>query len=134
MALKNLLLFEDFRVNERESEGFHKDMTDQEAYALFKAMYPKMEPDGEDLKKFQSMSQDEILKELDKQSKVWDVFNETDGVPVSFEDMDIYGAFEMVKKFKDRFKHQGYYLTARRDRIDPEEVHLIISKGEPSEE
>ena len=57
--------------------------------------------------------------------KLFIVFNETDGVPVTHEPVSEEQADEIIKFFPDRFKHQGYYLTSGRVRIDPKEVVLV---------
>ena len=57
--------------------------------------------------------------------KLFIVFNETDGVPVTHEPVSEEQADEIIKSFPDRFKHQGYYLTSGRERIDPKDVVLV---------
>lgn len=53
------------------------------------------------------------------------VFNETDGIAVTYEPVSSDAADEIIRTFPDRFKHQGYYLTSGRDRIDPKDVVLV---------
>lgn len=57
--------------------------------------------------------------------KLFIVFNETDGIPVTHEPVSSDVADEIIKTFPDRFRHQGYYLTSGRVRIDPKQVVLV---------
>jgi hypothetical protein len=57
--------------------------------------------------------------------KLFTVFNQTDGIPVSHGPVSEKRADEIIRTFPDRFKHQGYYLTGRRERIDPKDVVLV---------
>ena len=57
--------------------------------------------------------------------KLYIVFNKTDGIPVTHEPVSEVQADEIIKTFPDRFKHQGYYLTSGRARIDPKDVVLV---------
>ena len=52
------------------------------------------------------------------------VMNQTDGTPASPEVMSDADADKFIQEFPKRFKAQGYYLTNRRERIDPLDVRL----------
>jgi len=55
------------------------------------------------------------------------LWNETDQVfasPETFETEANASAF--AKRFRQRYAAQGYYLTADRVRIPPEEVELLV--------
>ena len=56
--------------------------------------------------------------------KLFMVFNDTDGVPVTYEPVTEDQADEIIKNFPERFAQQGYYLTARHDRIPARYVQL----------
>lgn len=59
------------------------------------------------------------------------VFNETDGIPAFCEPFaTLADAEKAVAEFPKRFAAQGYYLTARRERIDPRDVELTIEEVE----
>lgn len=61
------------------------------------------------------------------------VYNRTDGVFASPDAMTNDEAAAFVQAFRQRYTRQGYYLTARRERIRPEDVQLeIIGDDEPS--
>lgn len=54
------------------------------------------------------------------------VFNRTDGIFADPRIMTLDEARAFVRDFPMRFAHQGYYLTAKRERIRPEAVVLEI--------
>ena len=54
------------------------------------------------------------------------VFNETDGILVHTGPITRSSAERLIRQFRARFRGQGFYLTARRERINPEEVQLSV--------
>jgi len=54
------------------------------------------------------------------------VFNHTDGVWASAMAMSKSEAEQFVQEFPGRFRRQGYYLTAARERIPPRDVELEV--------
>jgi hypothetical protein len=54
------------------------------------------------------------------------VINETDGIIASPKAMTKKEAETFIKKFPDRFKLQGYYLTSNNERISPEMIKFSI--------
>lgn len=61
------------------------------------------------------------------------VFNETDGIFVTHEPVSYEQAKEIVREFPNRFKQQGYYLTATQERIPADQVLLTIMMVEDYE-
>lgn len=61
------------------------------------------------------------------------VFNRTDGIYASNDEMTKKEAERFVRDFPKRFAHQGYYLTSSRVRIDPREVVLTLEPVGPDE-
>jgi len=57
------------------------------------------------------------------------VFNRTDGIPASPNIMTLQEAEAFVSEFPERYKRQGYYLTASGRRIPPEAVELEIEEA-----
>lgn len=62
------------------------------------------------------------------------VWNATDGL---YADLAVYptraAAESAVEAFRARFKRQGYYFTARCERIPPEEIAIEIIEAAPEE-
>jgi hypothetical protein len=57
------------------------------------------------------------------------VWNATDKIMASPEEFESsYAAFRFVTAFKRRFKEQGYYLTAQRERIPVSDVKLEVKE------
>jgi hypothetical protein len=56
----------------------------------------------------------------------WKVINETDGIIASPKAMTKKEAETFIKKFADRFKLQGYYLTSNNERINPDKIKFSI--------
>ena len=55
------------------------------------------------------------------------LWNDTDEVFASPETFETEAKAEaFAKKFRERFAAQGYYLTADRTRIAPEDVELFV--------
>jgi hypothetical protein len=74
------------------------------------------------------------LKQDDKENAMFLIKNETDDVfasPDAFETEKEAEAY--AKEFRARFAAQGYYLTARWERIAPEDIELVIIPAEPIE-
>lgn len=67
-------------------------------------------------------------------TKVYIVFNATDGFYASPEQYTKEEAEQFIKDFPLRFKAQGYYLTSNRERIRPEDVELEIREVETDDE
>ena len=61
-----------------------------------------------------------------KTEKRYRVFNRTDGILADPRQMTLDEAKTFIRSFPRRFARQGYYLTATRERIQPEEVELEI--------
>ncbi|MDE2291855.1 MAG: hypothetical protein KGL53_07210 [Elusimicrobia bacterium] len=58
---------------------------------------------------------------------MYGLYNETDGVFASPEEFATEEAARAsVRRFRDQFKAQGYYLTASRERIPVEAVALVV--------
>jgi hypothetical protein len=58
---------------------------------------------------------------------MYQLFNETDGLPASPETFKTREQAEAcAKRFRERFAVQGYYLTAGGERIPPREVRLVV--------
>jgi hypothetical protein len=66
--------------------------------------------------------------------KLYIVFNNTDGIVVTFEPVTSAKADEIISSFPERFAFQGYYLTSSRERIDPKLVKLSKVEYEEVEE
>jgi len=65
-------------------------------------------------------------------SEEYSVYNATDGIyacPFTFESKK--EAERFIRSFRERFKAQGYYLTANGNRISPDDVILEIVKSNP---
>jgi len=61
------------------------------------------------------------------EKKKFRVFNQTDKVYASSKRFkDEKSAYAFIDEFRESFKKQGYYLTAKQERIAPEEIELII--------
>ena len=58
--------------------------------------------------------------------KRYRVFNRTDGILAAPSQMTLDEAKAFIRSFPSRFARQGYYLTATRERIRPEDVELGI--------
>ena len=57
------------------------------------------------------------------------LWNETDQVYASPEEFKTEGEAEAYAlEFRKRFAAQGYYLTARGERISPEDVELVVER------
>ncbi len=56
----------------------------------------------------------------------WKVINETDGIIASPKAMTKKEAEKFIKKFADRFKLQGYYLTGNNEKINPNDIKFSI--------
>ena len=56
----------------------------------------------------------------------YQVFNHTDGIWASPLPMSRNEAEAFVREFPRRYGRQGYYLTASRERIRPEDVELEL--------
>jgi len=54
------------------------------------------------------------------------VYNKTDGVLAHSDAMTLDEATAFVQAFAHRYARQGYYLTAQRERIRPEDAALTI--------
>ena len=54
------------------------------------------------------------------------VFNDTDGILVHPGPVTRCSAVRLIRQFRGRFREQGFYLTARRERVNPEEVQLSV--------
>jgi hypothetical protein len=54
------------------------------------------------------------------------VFNNTDGIYASEDEMHWERAGKFVEQFHERFKSQGYYRTARGQNIPVEEIRLCL--------
>jgi len=61
------------------------------------------------------------------------VFNDTDGILASTGAMTLEQANHFIRCFPNRFAGQGYYLTARRERISPESVVLRLINADSDE-
>lgn len=61
-----------------------------------------------------------------QEAKTFLVFNATDGIYASPDEMTKAEAEKFVREFPRRFDRQGYYLTSSRVRIDPADVKLEI--------
>lgn len=60
------------------------------------------------------------------------LWNETDQLFASPEEFDTEAKAEaFAARFRKRFAAQGYYLTADRMRIAPEDVELVVVPAEP---
>lgn len=55
------------------------------------------------------------------------VFNHTDGILVHPAPVTRSSAERLVRQFRGRFRELGFFLTAQRERIDPEEVRLSVT-------
>lgn len=67
------------------------------------------------------------VSEKENQSKGFQVFNYTDNIfasPETFKDKK--SANNFIKKFRDRFKIQGYYRDNRWNKIDPKDIELEV--------
>jgi len=67
------------------------------------------------------------VSENEKHSKGFQVFNYTDNIfasPETFKDKK--SANNFIKKFRDRFKTQGYYRDNRWNKIDPKDIELEV--------
>lgn len=69
-----------------------------------------------------SMHEAKIKNGLNEQLFI--VVNQTDGTPASPEVMSDAEADKFIHEFTKRFKAQGYYLTNKRERINPLDVRL----------
>jgi len=57
----------------------------------------------------------------------WRIFNATDGIPAIEKTFSSPEAAEKaIRKFRERFEVQGYYLTSAGERIDPADIKLDI--------
>jgi len=56
----------------------------------------------------------------------YQVFNHTDGIWASPTPMTREEAEAFVREFPKRYERQGFYLTASRERIRPEDVELEL--------
>ena len=54
------------------------------------------------------------------------VKNETEGIIASPKAMYKKKGETFIKKFADRFKIQGYYLTSNNERINPDKIKFSI--------
>ncbi len=54
------------------------------------------------------------------------VYNSTDGVLAWPEPLPVDQAREFIREFAKRYQRQGYYLTAKRERIPAENVKLVL--------
>ena len=61
-----------------------------------------------------------------KDFRLYRVFNDTDGIYASEDEMHWERAEEFVEQFHERFKGQGYYRTARVQNIPVEEIRLCL--------
>lgn len=57
--------------------------------------------------------------------ELFTVFNQTDGIYASPEELTAEEADKFIADFPKRFEHQGYYLTKNWDRIPPKDVRLV---------
>lgn len=59
------------------------------------------------------------------------VLNLTDGIAAHPVPVTLSSAQRLVRQFPRRFLGQGFYVTAERKRIRPEDVRLVIVDAEP---
>jgi len=59
-------------------------------------------------------------------TKRFRVFNETDGLYAHPRTLSEKEAARFIEEFRQRFERQGYYLTARGERIPAAEVRLVL--------
>ena len=64
-----------------------------------------------------------------KDFRLYRVFNATDGIYASEEEMSAKEADQFVQDFLDRFNRQGYYLTAAGERIPIDDVRLRVEEA-----
>jgi hypothetical protein len=70
--------------------------------------------------------------DIDNGGRMFLLFNATDQVYVSPEEFKTVAEAEAYgREFRNRFKAQGYYLTAGCERIPPEDVELVIESVNP---
>ena len=62
-----------------------------------------------------------------EKERVYEVFNETDGIPAAPERMTLAEAQSFVREFPKRFKAQGYYSSAS-GRIPLDQMKLTINR------
>ena len=61
-----------------------------------------------------------------KNNQKYIVFNHTDGIFASPDQMTKKEAEKFVREFPLGYKNQGYYRTSKREMINPEDVKLEI--------
>lgn len=60
----------------------------------------------------------------------WFVYNKTDNIPAFSQAFDTREEAEKAcKAFRERFSWQGYYLTSAGERIDPDDVLLVVQEN-----
>lgn len=64
------------------------------------------------------------------EKKKFRVFNQTDKTYASSKRFkDEKAAYAFIDAFRESFKKQGYYLTAKQERIAPDEIELVVENS-----
>lgn len=86
----------------------------------------KGQPEETDETHNQNADKSEVAKPESQIEKVL-LFNDTDGILVHPSPVTRCSALRLIRQFRGRFREQGFYLTAQRERIAPDEVRLSVT-------